>query len=106
MPSSSHDLIIYSDVDWAGSPDTRRSTSSFHAYLDDNLISRFSKHQQTVSHSSAKAEYRGVANAIVEACWLDQLLTELDFPLQKATVVYCNNISAVYLSTNPVHHPP
>ena len=100
----SHDLIIYSDADWAGCPNTRRSTSGYCVFLGDYLISWSSKRQHTVSRSSAEAEYRGVANAVAKACWIHQLLGELYHPLPHATLVYCGNISAVYLSTNPVHH--
>jgi hypothetical protein len=57
-----------------------------------------------VSRSSAEAEYRAVANGVAEACWLRQLLHELHCPLRRATIVYCDNVSAVYLSTNPVQH--
>jgi len=46
--------------------------------------------------SSAEAEYRGAANAVAEACWIRQLLGELRRPLTRATLVYCDNISAVY----------
>jgi hypothetical protein len=45
-----------------------------------------------------------MANGVAEATWLRQLLLELHQPLQRATVVYCDNMSAVYLSTNPVQH--
>jgi len=45
-----------------------------------------------------------VANAMAEACWIRQLLGDLRRPLTRATFVYCDNISALYLSTNPVHH--
>jgi hypothetical protein len=41
---------------------------------------------------------------VAEASWLRQLLHELCSPLQRATLVYCDNVSAVYLSTNPVQH--
>jgi hypothetical protein len=41
---------------------------------------------------------------VAEASWLQQLLTELHSPLAKSTLVYCDNVSAVYLSTNPVQH--
>ena len=41
---------------------------------------------------------------MAEACWIRQLLGELRRLLTRATLVYCDNISAVYLSTNPVHH--
>ncbi|GKB38873.1 ribonuclease H-like domain-containing protein [Tanacetum coccineum] len=55
-----------------------------------------------LSRSSAEAEYRGVANAVAETCWLRNLLCELHTPLSSATLVYCDNVSAVYLSCNPV----
>jgi len=45
-----------------------------------------------------------VANGVAEATWLRQLLIELHLPLCRATVVYCDNVSAVYLSSNPVQH--
>jgi hypothetical protein len=51
-----------------------------------------------------KLEYRGVANGVVEATWLRQLRLELHAPLRRATLVYCDNISAVYMSFNPVQH--
>jgi histone deacetylase 1/2 len=103
-PSSQHELIAYSDADWAGCPDTRKSTSGYAVFLGDNLISWSSKRQNTVSRSSAEAEYRAVANAVAETSWLRQLLSELQSPLQRATLVYCDNISAVYMSANPVQH--
>jgi hypothetical protein len=102
--SSSHDLVAYSDADWAGCPDTRKSTSGFGVFLGNNLVSWSSKRQHTVSRSSAEAEYRAVANCVAESCWLRQLLVELHQPPTRATVVYCDNISAVYLSSNPVQH--
>jgi hypothetical protein len=45
-----------------------------------------------------------VANGVAEACWLRQLLVELHNPLSRATLVNYDNISAVYLSTNPIQH--
>jgi len=45
-----------------------------------------------------------VANGVVEACWLHQLLHELCSPLSKSMLVYCDNVGAVYLSTNLVQH--
>ena len=102
--SSTSALTAYTDADWAGCPDTHKSTSGYGVFLGDNLVSWSSKRQQTVSRSSAEAEYRGVANAVAETCWLRQLMQELRRPLQRATIIYCDNISAVYRSTNPVQH--
>ena len=101
-PASS--LVSYSDADWGGCPDTRRSTSRYCVILGDNLISWSSKRQNTLSHSSAEAEYRVVANVVAETTWIRNLVLELHCPLPKATIVYCDNISAVYMSHNPVQH--
>nr|GFC31450.1 ribonuclease H-like domain-containing protein [Tanacetum cinerariifolium] len=60
--------------------------------------------QHTISRSSAEAEYRGVANVVAETRWLHNLLREIYSLLSTATLVYCDNVSAVYLSANPVQH--
>jgi hypothetical protein len=103
-PSPELAITAYSDADWAGCPDTRRSTSGFCVFLGDSLVSWSSKRQPTVSRSSIEAEYRAVANAAAECIWLRQLLGELHCGISKATVVYCDNVSAVYMSSNPIHH--
>ncbi|GJX08610.1 ribonuclease H-like domain-containing protein [Tanacetum coccineum] len=92
--SSTTDLVSYSDADWAGCPTARRSTSGYCVFLGNNLLSWSSKRQPTLSHSSAEAEYRGVVNAVVETCWLRNLLRELHTPLSSATLVYCDNVIA------------
>lgn len=102
--SSKLDVVAYSDADWAGCPDTRCSTSGYCVYLGDAMVSWSSKRQSTVSRSSAEAEYRGVANAVAESTWLCQLLGELGCKQEKAMVVFCDNVSACYMSSNPIHH--
>jgi hypothetical protein len=102
--SSSSDLVAYTDADWDGCPETRRSTSGYAVFLRDNLVSWSATRQTIVSHSSAEAEYRVVANGVAEATCLRQLLHELPAPPSRCTLVYYDNISAMYLSTNPVQH--
>jgi hypothetical protein len=71
-------------------------------FLGNNLVSWSSR--RPVSRSSAEAEYRAVATAVVETCWLRTLLQELRHPIDSTTIVYRDNVSAVYLSANPVQH--
>ena len=103
-PSYFSSLVSYTNADWGGCPNTRRSTSGYCVFLGDNLVSWSFKRQPTLSRSSAEAEYRGVANVVSESCWLLNLLLELHCPIKKATLVYCDNVSAIYLSGNPVQH--
>ncbi|GKE17616.1 ribonuclease H-like domain-containing protein [Tanacetum coccineum] len=102
--STTSQLIAYSDADWAGCPATRRSTSGYCVFLGDNLLTWSSKRQDTLSRSSVEAEYRGVANVVAETSWIRNLLRELHTPLFTATLVYCDNVSVVYMSANPVQH--
>nr|GEZ64990.1 ribonuclease H-like domain-containing protein [Tanacetum cinerariifolium] len=96
--------VAYSDADWAGCPTTRRWTSGYCVFLGNNLLSWSAKRQPTISRSSAEAEYHGVADAVAETCWLRKLLRELHTPLSSATLVYCDNVGVVYLSSNPIQH--
>ncbi|GKC75668.1 ribonuclease H-like domain-containing protein [Tanacetum coccineum] len=97
-------LVGYTDADWAGCPSTRRSTSGYCVFLGDNIFSWYAKQQHTISRSSAEAKYRGVANVVAETAWIRNLLRELHSPLSTATLVYCDNVSDVYMSANPVQH--
>ncbi|GJU59044.1 ribonuclease H-like domain-containing protein [Tanacetum coccineum] len=102
--SSTTQFSAYTDTDWVGCPVTRRSTFWYCVFLGDNLLSWSVKRQVTLSRSSVEAEYRDVANVVVETVWIRNLLCELHTPLFTATLVYCDNVSAVYMSANPVQH--
>ncbi|GJW42187.1 ribonuclease H-like domain-containing protein, partial [Tanacetum coccineum] len=102
--STTSQLITYSNADWAGCLAMHRSTSGYYVFLGDNLLTWSSKRQDTLSRSSAKAEYRRVTNAVADTSWIRNLLRPLHTPLFTATLVYYDNVSVVYMSANPVQH--
>ncbi|XP_073101446.1 secreted RxLR effector protein 161-like [Elaeis guineensis] len=94
----------FTDADWAGSLDDRRSISGYCTYVGGNLVIWRSKKQSVVARSSAEAEYRAMALGIYELLWLQKLLQELQllnkFPLR----LYCDNKAAIEIVSNPIQH--
>ena len=63
-----------------------------------------SKKQDTVSRSSAEAEYRAMAEATAELRWMRMILLELGFAHDGAMSLCCDSKPAIYISSNPVFH--
>ena len=97
-------LTAYCDSDWVGSIDDKRSTTSFAVFLGPNMISWCAKKQSIVSRSSIEVEYRALAITTAKVYWLRMLFCEIQFALTCAPAIWCDNISALTLASNPVYH--
>jgi len=97
-------LYGFSDADWVGCAETRRSTAGFCIYLGSNLISCTAKKQPTVSRSSTEAEYRALASATADLTWVSFVLRDIGCSLTPPIHLYCDNKSTISLTLNPVLH--
>jgi hypothetical protein len=97
-------VVGYSDADWAGDTDDRRSFSGHVVYFGDAPISWRSGKQNCVALSSAESEYISLNEAVRETIWLSDIINELNvFDHDICTpMVYCDNRSAVSLAINRI----
>lgn len=98
------DVLGYTDSDWGGKGDRRRSTSGYFTFVGGNLVTWKSKKQKVVSLSSTEAEYRAMVKGMCELLWLKRLMGELGFSSEKPMKLYCDNQSAIKIAENPVQH--
>jgi len=95
------DIMGYSDADYAGDLDTRRSTTGYVFMLNGGVISWSSRLQPTVAASTAEAEYMAASQAVKEALWLRKLTSDLGGDL-KTMQLYTDNQAALTLLKNPI----
>uniref|UniRef100_H3HA27 Integrase catalytic domain-containing protein n=1 Tax=Phytophthora ramorum TaxID=164328 RepID=H3HA27_PHYRM len=95
----------YSDADWAGDVESRRSTSGYAFMMNGGCISWRSKKQRTVALSSTEAEYMALSEATQEAVWLKVFLCELgEMASDEAVKIYEDNQGSIALAKNPQFH--
>ena len=89
--SSDLTLVSYSNSDWVGSVDDRKSTSRCCFNLGSAMVSWFSGKQSSVALSTAEAEYIDACMAAREAVWLRKLLAGVFGQRLEPTVIHCDN---------------
>jgi hypothetical protein len=98
------EIAAYSDADWGGDHNDRRSTTGYIVTINGNVVSWVSKRQQTVALSTAEAEYMAISAVLQEVKWIKQLLKELNLPLKSPIQLFCDNQAAIAISKNDVNH--
>ena len=96
--------VGFSDADWGGDLDDRKSTSGYLFTLSGAAVSWRSKKQTCVALSTAEAEYIALASAAQEAIWLQQLTNDLKNESSDTTTIYEDNQSAICMSKHPKFH--
>ncbi|KAE8727985.1 hypothetical protein F3Y22_tig00004899pilonHSYRG00012 [Hibiscus syriacus] len=102
--SNDYKLVGYSDSDWGGDIDNRRSTTGFVFFMGDIAFTWMSKKQPIVTLSTCEAEYVAATSCVCHAIWLRNLLKEIGLIQEEPTKVCVDNKSAIALAKNPVFH--
>ena len=98
------ELLAYTDNDYAGDLEDRKSTSGLLFMLSSRAVSWSSKKQPVVTLSTTEAEFIAAAFCACQAVWLRRMLEKLDHASAGTTIIYCDNNSTIKLSKNPVMH--
>ena len=94
----------YSDSDWVGSYDDRKSTSGYVFYFVTNIISCCSKKQNSITLFSAEVEYIAANEVVCQLVWLRRVLSDLQQNALDPTIIFCDNMFAIAMTKNPVFH--
>ena len=97
-------LSAYCNADWAGDPLDRRSITGMLAFVGNSPITWSAKKQLTMARSLTEAEYKALASTTAELCWIRMILKDLGFYLSLPPMLWCDNVSALALASNPIFH--
>lgn len=98
------ELVAFTDSDYAGDLDDRKSTSGYVFLIGGSAVSWASKKQPIVTLSTTEAEYVAATSCAQQAIWLKQVLEEMGSKQDGSIVIWCDNSSTIKLSKNPVFH--
>ena len=98
------ECVGYSDADWGGDLNDRKSTSGYLFKISGGTVSWRSKKQSCVALSTAEAEYVALASATQEATWMSRLTAGLENRSEEPIVLFEDNQSAISMTKNPQFH--
>lgn len=94
----------YSDSDWAGCLDDRKSTSGVVFNLGSGAVTWSSKKQEITALSSTEAEYIALCSAACQGLWMKRILEDCGIQCFESIYVKCDNKSCIAIARNPVLH--
>jgi hypothetical protein len=97
-------VSAFSDADWGGDLDDRKSTTGYIVKVNGCAVNWMSKKQPTVALSSAEAEYMAMVNATQEILWTVNLLKEMKQSVKEPVVLMTDNQAAESISKNDTNH--
>src|SRR5579871_1621591 len=98
-------LFGYTDANWGGNLDNRRSTNGFVFIFASRAISWSSKLQETIALSSTESEYITVTQVSREAIWFRKLLQEIRYSQDRGiTIILADNQRSINLVKNPTQY--
>ncbi|KAL2328979.1 hypothetical protein Fmac_022406 [Flemingia macrophylla] len=98
------ELLGYTDNDYAGDLEDRKSTSGYVFLMSNGAVAWSSKKQPIVTLSTTEAEFVAAAACACQAVWMRRILKELDHSQEGCTTLMCDNSSTIKLSKNLVMH--
>ena len=105
MPSNNmSELVAYCDSDWGACIESKKSVTGYIVKLGSALVSWKAKKQNTVSRSSAEAEFRSMATTVAEIIWLKGLFTELGVEVKQPVQLFCDSEATIQIAAHPIFH--
>lgn len=98
------EVLVYTDSDFAGDIDSRKSTSGYVFLLDNTAVAWSSKKQPIVTFSTTEAEYVAASTCACQTIWFERVLEEFGYDTTEGIIIHCDNTSTIKLSKNPVFH--